>query len=69
MARGLPGLWAGDPFRPYTWGNCEQLPHIREKLESPRRSPHPLTNRTIDAIFRVNRISEGGSLSLPPLAP
>jgi hypothetical protein len=38
MARGLPGLWAGDPFRPHTWGNCEQLPYIREKLESPTGS-------------------------------
>jgi hypothetical protein len=28
-----------------------------------------LTNRTIDAIFKANWISEGGSLSLPPLTP
>jgi hypothetical protein len=28
-----------------------------------------LTNRTINAIFKVNRISEGGFLSLPPLTP
>jgi len=35
----------------------------------PWRSPHPLTNRTIDAIFKANWISEGGSLSLPPFTP
>jgi hypothetical protein len=28
-----------------------------------------LTNRTIDAIFKANWISEGGSLSLPSLTP
>jgi len=33
--RDLPGLWAGDPFWPHTWGNCSRLPYLREKLESP----------------------------------
>jgi hypothetical protein len=32
--QGLPGLWAGDRFRPHTWGNCLQLPYIRKNWKA-----------------------------------